>query len=74
MKFTDVAINNQLFDFVIDDTHPVMRNALGYMTEDEVRTVLINAMHIGGLTYENLDEMNEGGTWCIAYKAESVTA
>ena len=74
MKFVDVEINNQLFDFTLDETHPLIVNALTYMDDLELRNVLIRAMEIGGLTYENLDEMNENGTWCIAYKAESVMA
>lgn len=74
MKFVDVEINNQLFDFTLDETHPLIVNAFTYMDDLELRNVLIRAMEIGGLTYENLDEMNENGTWCIAYKAASVMA
>ena len=74
MKFVDVEINNQLFDFTLDETHPLIVNAFTYMDDLELRNVLIRAMEMGGLTYDNIDEMNEGGTWCIAYKAESVTA
>ena len=74
MKFTDVEINNQLFDFTLDETHPLVVNALSMMTEAELRETLVRAMTSGGLHYGNLEEMNKGGTWCIATKAESVTA
>lgn len=73
MLFTNVEINEQLFDFVINENHPLVRNALSFMTEEQLRETLVRAMHNGGLTYDNLEEMNEGGTWCVASKAASVS-
>lgn len=74
MNFVDVEINQQFFDFYINENHPVVAKALGYMTEAELRSTLVNAMIAGGLHYGNLEEMNAGGSWCIASKAASVDA
>lgn len=72
LKYTDVEINNQLFDFTLDETHPMIVRALSYMTEEQLRETLVRSMTNGGLHYDNLEEMNAGGSWCIATKAASV--
>lgn len=74
MKFTDVEINKQLFDFTLDESHPMVALSLAQMTEAELLGILVRAMTTAGLHYGNLEEMNKGGSWCIATKAESVTA
>lgn len=72
MNFTDVEINGQLFDFYLNEESRVISGALEYMSEEQLLDTLVRAMHTGGLTYENLEEMNAGGSWCIASKAASV--